>query len=325
MIAADDARPLPRAARRRIADYLRAQPRPARQHRRPARARRRRPPHPVARQRGQAAAHPRRGCSTRTASSARTASARSRAATSTSRTCSTSKATSTGCSTSRPSRRRACSAATPTGAGRCGSRQPADHPGPAAALPLLRRRLHDRVPDRLGQRDDAVRGGPGDRRAGSSPRSCATPTARRPVYGGTERFQDDPHWRDLSCSTSTSTATTAPASAPRTRPAGPGSWRRSIQLFGHLDAESAARTRRPSARPAVPTGDGRVDRRRRDGPRGARRPPVRLPAEPGRPRDLHLGLARRPVGARRAARSRWPTCPPRRGTTSPGPASTPSG
>ena len=35
----------------------------------------------------------------------------------------------------------------------------------------------------------------------------------------------DPHWRDLSSSTSTSTATTAPGSAPRTRPAGPA-WSR---------------------------------------------------------------------------------------------------
>jgi hypothetical protein len=44
---------------------------------------------------------------------------------------------------------------------------------------------------------------------------------RRPVYGGTATFQDDPHWRDLICSTSTSTATTGPASGPVARPAGP--------------------------------------------------------------------------------------------------------
>ena len=48
---------------------------------------------------------------------------------------------------------------------------------------------------------------------------------RRPIYGGTERFQQDPHWRDCCCSTSTSTATTAPASAPIIRPAGPA-WSR---------------------------------------------------------------------------------------------------
>ena len=34
---------------------------------------------------------------------------------------------------------------------------------------------------------------------------------RRPVYGGSEKFQTDPHWRDLSCSTNTSMATTGPA------------------------------------------------------------------------------------------------------------------
>ena len=49
-------------------------------------------------------------------------SARSPASTSTSRTSSSSKATPTACSTSRPSRRPACSAATPTGGGRSGSR-----------------------------------------------------------------------------------------------------------------------------------------------------------------------------------------------------------
>ena len=27
--------------------------------------------------------------------------------------------------------------------------------------------------------------------------SCADDDGRRPVYGGTRLFQDDPHWRDL--------------------------------------------------------------------------------------------------------------------------------
>ena len=57
--------------------------------------------------------------------------------------------------------------------------------------------LHGRVPDRLGHADDAVRGGRGARTPAHRRRSCATPDGRRPVYGGTERFQDDPHWRDL--------------------------------------------------------------------------------------------------------------------------------
>ena len=61
-------------------------------------------------------------CSTRSVSSARTGSARSRAGTWTTRTSSTCTASTTGCSTSRPSRPAECSAATPTGAGRSGSR-----------------------------------------------------------------------------------------------------------------------------------------------------------------------------------------------------------
>ena len=108
---------------RAIAQLPRAQPRPARQHRRPARARRQRPAPAVARQRGQAAPDPRPGCSTRSASSGPTASARSRAPTSTSPTSSRSTASTL------PRAVRAgrvdhagCSAATRTGAGRCGSR-----------------------------------------------------------------------------------------------------------------------------------------------------------------------------------------------------------
>ena len=102
--------------------------------------------------------------------------------------------------------------------------QPAAHPGAAAALPVLRRQPHDRVPDRLGRRDDAVRGGQGAvppprrhvpaRRGRAAARSTAGPScSRRTRTGGTS-----------SCSTSTSTATTAPGSAPRTRPGGPAWW-----------------------------------------------------------------------------------------------------
>ena len=52
-------------------------------------------------------------------------------------------------------------------------------------------------PTGSGQVHDAVRSGPGTSPAGWPGRSCATPTGRRPVYGGTAKFQDDPHWRDL--------------------------------------------------------------------------------------------------------------------------------
>ena len=99
-----------------------------------------------------------------------------------------------------------------------------DHPLPAAALRLLRRRLHGRVPHRFGQPDDPVRGvagalppphldlPPGTRTAAARS-TAAPPSSRRTSTGGT-----------TSCSTSTSTATTAPAWAPRTRPVGPGWW-----------------------------------------------------------------------------------------------------
>ena len=60
---------------------------------------------------------------------------------------------------------------------------------------------------------------------------------RRPVFGGYEIFQTDPHWKDLSSSTSTSTATRAPASARAIRPAGPASSR-------SFSTSSATRRRR---------------------------------------------------------------------------------
>ena len=96
----------------------------------------------------------------------------------------------------------------------------ADHPRAAAVPRLLRRRVHDRVPDGLGHPDEPVRGGRGDRapagrdlparaRTGAGRSTAAPRSSRRTRTGGT-----------TSCSTSTSTATTAPASAPAIRPAG---------------------------------------------------------------------------------------------------------
>ena len=46
---------------------------------------------------------------------------------------------------------------------------------------------------------------------------------RRPVYGGTEKFQSDPFWRDNIYSSNISMATMAPGWAPAIRPAGPDS------------------------------------------------------------------------------------------------------
>ena len=57
---------------------------------------------------------------------------------------------------------------------------------------LLRRRLHDGMPHRLRPDDEPLRGGRGDLPTGWPASSCATSSGRRPVYGGTEKFQDDP-------------------------------------------------------------------------------------------------------------------------------------
>ena len=47
---------------------------------------------------------------------------------------------------------------------------------------------------------------------------------QRPVYGGTEKFQNDPTGATTSFSTNTSMATMAPDSAPAIRRGGPGWW-----------------------------------------------------------------------------------------------------
>ena len=44
--------------------------------------------------------------------------------------------------------------------------------------------------------DEPVPGRRGDRRAGWPASSCRDKHGRRPVYGGTRKFQEDPHWRD---------------------------------------------------------------------------------------------------------------------------------
>ena len=71
-----------------------------------------------------------------------------------------------------------------------------DHPGAAAVLPLLRRRLHRRMPHRLRPADEPVPGGRGDRAPARRTSSCRDQDGRRPVFGGDRKFQDDPHWRD---------------------------------------------------------------------------------------------------------------------------------
>ena len=76
---------------------------------------------------------------------------------------------------------------------------PDERPADSRAVPvprLLRRLLPRRVSDRLGQADDALRGRRRRSPIACSASSCATTTGRRPVFGGTEKFQHDPHWRD---------------------------------------------------------------------------------------------------------------------------------
>jgi hypothetical protein len=47
------------------------------------------------------------------------------------------------------------------------------------------------------------------------------PNGRRPVYGGTAKFQDDPHWRDLILFFEYFHGDNGAGSAPVTRPDGP--------------------------------------------------------------------------------------------------------
>jgi hypothetical protein len=116
----------------------------------------------------------------------------------------------------------ACSAATPTGAARCGSRSTCSSSG-AAAVYYQYYGDEFRVECPTGSGNEMTLFEVAEeisRAAGVD--LHARRRGRRPVYGGTERFQTDPHWRPTTCcSTSTSTATTAPAWGRATRPDGP--------------------------------------------------------------------------------------------------------
>ena len=64
---------------------------------------------------------------------------------------------------------------------------------------------------------------PHDLGAGSSRSSCAGPDGRRPCFGGVERMQNDPRWRDnILFYEYFHGDNGAGLGAPRTRPAGPG-------------------------------------------------------------------------------------------------------
>ncbi len=98
-----------------------------------------------------------------------------------------------------------------------------DHPGAAAVPPLLRRRLHGRMPDRLRAADEPVRGRRGDR----PPAGEHLPARRgRPAAGVRRRARSSrtiPHWRDYLLFYEYFHGDNGPASARATRPAGPAS------------------------------------------------------------------------------------------------------
>ena len=78
-----------------------------------------------------------------------------------------------------------------------------------------------------------------------------TQPASRPVYGGTEKFQNDPHWRDSSSSTSTSTATTAPGSGASHQTGWTGTVALGMDFFGRVDAKSLLETDRERTQPRI--------------------------------------------------------------------------
>ena len=100
-----------------------------------------------------------------------------------------------------------------------------DRPGSPEPLRLLRRRLQGRVPDRLREPDDPLRGREGDLPAPRRASSCATRAAAGRSTAALRSSRRTRTGATSSSSTSTSTATTGPASGPATRPAGPASSR----------------------------------------------------------------------------------------------------
>ena len=136
-----------------------------------------------------------RSSSTRRRSSRRTACARCRSATRTTRTRSRA-STARGSTTSRPSRRRRCSAATRTGAGRSGCRSTTSRSASSSstsASSATTSRSSTRP-----ARASSARSARSRRTSptGSSRSGCPGADGRRPLYGGTERLQTDPAWKD---------------------------------------------------------------------------------------------------------------------------------
>ena len=115
----------------------------------------------------------------------------------------------------------------------------ADHPGAPELLPVLRRQLQDRMPHRLRQDDEPLRGEQGDLR----PAHPDLPARRAGPASGLRRHGEvpdrSPLARSTSCSTSTSTATTAPGLGASHQTGWTGLVAKLIQLYGLLDAKRA--------------------------------------------------------------------------------------
>ena len=98
--------------------------------------------------------------------------------------------------------------------------RPADHRAPHLPRPRGRR-LHARVPARLGPPVHAERDRPRPGLAARSPSSCPGRTGGVPCSAPWSASRPTPRGATTCCSSSTSTATTAPGWARPTRPAGP--------------------------------------------------------------------------------------------------------
>ena len=95
-----------------------------------------------------------------------------------------------------------------------------------SVLPLLWRQLQDRMSHGLRQDDEPLRGQPRKSPIGLTSIFLRDEDGRRPVYGGTEKFQDDPHWRDYILFYEYFHGDNGAGLGRATRPVGPGWWRR---------------------------------------------------------------------------------------------------
>ena len=72
---------------------------------------------------------------------------------------------------------------------------------------------------------------------------------RRPVYGGTEKFQNDPHWRDLLLFYEYFHGDNGAGLGASHQTGWTGLVAMLIQLFGHLEAKEVLERDRPFSRP----------------------------------------------------------------------------